>query len=336
LLAGFTDSRVSYEGIGQYVFFTDGAQLGRYDTLSGVAEWGWGVDSPGGQPHVAATSYGGLAGGKYQIAVTFRALSGLESGTSEAVTVDVPAGGGIQLTDIPQGAGESVRVYASTANATSDELWHVADFPMGTTTAFIAQFTPGRAVRTQFLEPVPAGQLIRRFQGRVYVALDNYLVYSEPFRFHLHAPDDNYITFPARISVVEPSLDGLYVVADKTYFLAGTEPKQFAFREMGATRGVEGTSCQVAGNVFPQLKSNHAVAYWFSERGPVVGLPGGQIVYLLDGRVSVDQYARGASLLREQNGVRQVITSLRGQGDVSTFTATDSSVMTVYRNGIEV
>jgi hypothetical protein len=111
LLAGFTDSRVSYEGIGQHAFFTDGSRLGRYDTLSGAAAWGWGVDSPGGQPDVSATSYGGLAAGKYQVAVTFRALSGLESGTSEAVTVDVPAGGGIQLTDIPQGTGETVRIY---------------------------------------------------------------------------------------------------------------------------------------------------------------------------------------------------------------------------------
>lgn len=336
LLTGFSADPVSYEGLGQYVYFTNGTLFGRVDTLGATASFGWGVADPGGQPTATAVNYGGLSEGTYQIAVTFRSTDGLESGSTLAVAVAVEAGGGVQLTDIPQGDGATVRVYASTANGTSEELWFHSEYAMGTTEAFLTKVTSGKPLVTQHLEALPPGQLIRRFQGRLYVAQGSFLLFSDPLRFHLWAADDNYIVFPERITALEPTHDGLYVVAGKTYFLAGTDPKQFHLREVAPTGAAEGTGTQVPGVVFPDLKTAHPVAYWFSERGPVVGMPGGQIVYLLDGRIAVNQYLRGSTLLREQHGVRQLITTLQGPGASSGFAATDSSAMTVYRNGVEV
>ena len=336
LLSGFSSQPVSYEGIGQYVYFSNGTLFGRYDSLADSATFGWGAGDPGGQPTADPVSYGGLAEGTYQVAVTFLSADGMESGSTLATSVAVLAGGGIQLSSMPQGDGATIRVYISTANGTSEELWHHSDYAMGTTEVLLSKVTLGKPLTTQHLEPLPPGQFIRRFQGRLYVAQGSFLAYSEALRFHLWAADDNYIVFPERITALEPTLDGLYVVAGKTNFLAGTDPKQFQLREMAPTGAAEGTGTQVPGTVFPSLQTGHTVAYWFSERGPVVGLPGGQIRYLLDGRLAVDQFLRGASLLREQDGMRQIVTSLQKPTVATSFAATDSSVMTIYRNGVEV
>lgn len=336
LLSGFSTTSLTYEGIGRYVYFSDGTLYGRYDTLTETASFGWGVGDPGGQPNTTAVAYGGLPGGTYQLAVTFLSADGMESGATLAVSVAVETGGGIQLSDIPQGVGATIRVYLSAANGTAEELWQHSDYAMGTTEALLIKVTPGKPLTTQHLEPLPPGQLIRRFSGRLYSAQGSFLVYSEPLRFHLWSADDNYIVFPERITALEPTLDGLYVVAGKTFFLEGTDPKQFQLREMAPTGAAEGTGCQLPGAIFPDLKTGHSVAYWFSERGPVVGLPGGQVRFPLDGKLAVDLSPHGATLLREQDGARQIITTLVGPGVGSGFAASDSSVMTILRNGVEV
>jgi hypothetical protein len=78
------------------------------------------------------------------------------------------------------------------------------------------------------------------------------------------------------------------------------------------------------------------VAYFFSSRGPLVGLPDGSAVLPLDGRVACDPQAYGATLLREQEGIRQLLTSLYGTPEGSGFRASDYSVITVKRNGVEI
>lgn len=337
LVTGLTaGARVSYEQVGQYVFFTNGYEFGRYDVVANTASLTGGVSNPGGQPILTATTGGDLVAGQYFVAVTFLNTDGQESGTGAAAYVTVDALGAIDLTSIPQGTGAKIRVYVSTANGTSDELWQQADLPMGTTTYRVRKYIPGKALRTQFMEPLPAGQLIRRYNGRMYVAVDNVLVYSDALRYHLYKPETDFIVFPDRITMVEPSLDGLFVASDKIYFLEGGDPKDFKLSPVADIKAVEGTAQVVSGLLFPALKLSHNVVYWFTERGPYVGLPGGQAQALMDTRLAVDAFVRGATLLREEDGRRQLVTSLYGDKDASTFATTDYSVIEIRRNAVKL
>lgn len=132
---------------------------------------------------------------------------------------------------------------------------------------------------------------------------------------------------------MEPSEDGLYVVADGTYFLQGSDPKQMRQNWINAERGIKGTGAQLPGSVFsPEIPD--AVAYWYSTEGPVMGLPGGALRKITDGRVALPSYEEGATLLREENGLRHVVTALRGSGADSQFAMGDEISVTVRRNGI--
>jgi hypothetical protein len=76
---------------------------------------------------------------------------------------------------------------------------------------------------------------------------------------------------------------------------------------------VEGTGCET-----PDDKS----VWWFSARGVVVGTPDGQAKNIQEANVAVGGAAAGAALVREQNGMRQMVSSLFGSE--STVAAADS------------
>ena len=57
--------------------------------------------------------------------------------------------------------------------------------------------------------------------GRLLVAVGSLLIYSEPFMPGLYRPSKNYIPFPAPITVLEACGAGVFVAADKTYWLGG-------------------------------------------------------------------------------------------------------------------
>jgi len=58
------------------------------------------------------------------------------------------------------------------------------------------------------------------------------------------------------------------------------------------------------------LPNNEAVV-WFSERGYMKGVPGGQIENLTEAQVSVPKYARGATGYQATNGHQAIVTILQ-------------------------
>jgi hypothetical protein len=339
VLTGLTaGARLSYEQVGQYIFFTNGYEVGRYDVVSGTASLTWGVSNPGGQPNLSISEGEGsgndMTGGQYFVAITYLNADGQESGTGPAAYITIPDRSAIQLTSIPQGTGAKIRIYVSTVNGTSDELWQHADVPMGTDSYLITRYTPGKALRTQFMEPLPAGHLMRRYNGRMYVAVDNVLFFSDALRYHLYSPEREFIVFPERITMIEPVVDGLYVSSDRVYFLQGGDPTKYSLNPATPVKAVEGTSLVVPGHLFPALKISQNVAYWFTEHGPYVGAPGGETQALLDTRVAVNAYVMGTTQLREEAGRRQLVTSMYGSHESTGFAATDSSVIEIRRNSV--
>jgi hypothetical protein len=210
-----------------------------------------------------------------------------------------------------------------------------AQVSKGVTSFMITRTTQGRVLDTQFHNRLPAGRLIRYFQGRLYVADGSVLRYTPALRYGLHNPSSDYIQFSSDITVVEPVLDGIFVVADKTYFLRGTSPSQFTQIELSDDKGIFGTGTRVQGSLFdPEILGE--AAYWYSNRGAVLGLPGGSVRPLMEGTVAFPEYSEGATTMREQNGIRHVVTALQGSGTAAGLAFGDEVSITVKRNGIEI
>ena len=293
-----------------------------------------GVPTPPNNPTIKSTT-GMLYKGVYQIAICYKNdITGEISGANLASKIELNDNSGILLSSIPiHPDGYKVVIYCSTQNGT--ELYKNAELESGITDFSIINTNANtKILNTQFLKPLPAGHIIRHFKSRVYVCRDNILWYSDAFRYGLHLPSKNFFQFPSKITVLQMVTDGIYVVADKTYFLSGTEPKNMRLSVVSDDYGLEGTGITIGGGAFNRT-DNIEVAYWFSNKGAILGLPGGIIEILTENRLAIDdEILSGATLFKESNGIRQLITSFSNSGQGSNFSFGAQATSQIIRNGV--
>ena len=325
---------LSYCDIQGSIYYSNGIQTGRI--LPDGSLMGLGVSVPN-SPTLASASNGSLYAGSYQVCLTNVNSAGEESGSTLANVVTIASDGGtIQITDIPQASGVSyVRIYATPPNG--DTFYRHVEIPIGVTSYNLTTTIRGPVLETQFGEPMPGGHIIRYYRGRLYSADESVVWFSEPLRYGLCKPlDDHLPDFGERITVMQPVHDGIYVVADKAYFLGGNNPHEMIPVVAHPHRGIEGTGIEVAPKMFNAEEVPGMLAYWFSENGPCLGFPGGLVSPPTEDRIAHAAYASGASGFRQVEGIRSVVTSLRGKGSGSGFAASDSLTFEVRRNGVLV
>lgn len=301
LFVGVTGKQCSYEEFNNIVYFSDGVISKKIHADFSVTQWG--MDVP------AAPLLSGIAGvfgaGTYIGAITFITATGAESGASEYRSVKLADNSGVKFDSLPTSSDPLVtklRLYLSPPN--SKILFLVAEVSVGTLTHSISagRYDTGQPLSLQFVTRPPPGRIIREFRGRMYIADGATLWYTEP-----GAPDhirlaDNFFQFTDPITVFEPVLGGLWVVADKTYFYPGTGPDNFTQAVVLDYGAVFGTSRRIP-------NSNDVM--WYSARGAVMGTQDGQIKNLQEENVATETGSSGATLIRETDGVRQFIASIR-------------------------
>lgn len=332
---------VSYAYVNGEVYWSDGFDSGRVgeDRLDRP----FALAGPAGSPNLSATS-GALPQGGYQVVCTFLSTSGEESGSTQAAYIDLPNGGGITVSQIPQPTDPSVmlvRLYVTEPNG--DLLYWLRDLAVNVTTATIGNVvSTGKHLtpQQQWMTPLPPGQIVRAANGRILVASDNVLWISLGLRGAQTMRSTHFITFKHRIALLEPVGQGdecgWFVTSGKrTYWLPGEDPKQAQMKIAHPFGAVPGTGLTVPGWYFnAQLKSE--AAFWMDDVGvPILGIPGGGIITLAADRYAAPLAEQGSSLIRDINGIRSIITNLRGVA-ANTARATDSVVATVSRNGVVI
>lgn len=336
LAGGFMPGRpLAYEMVNGDVYLSNGVITGK---VAAGALVPWGVQTPARQPALAADSVGGLDAGAYQVAVTFVSATGEESGSPAPQTIDIPQGGGILLSLLPaptEANVESTRIYVSPPN--EDALYLAAEIPAGTPNAYVYKWDTGMPLQTLLLDKMPPSVSITRLGGRLYGAWGNVLYWTEPLRYGLYRPAQNWRPFPGgdlrAIGAVEGA--GLYVVGDKTWFLSGTDPAAATLTEVLSYGGPRQHMLRVPREAFTGVEITVAdVPVWLSERGFHAGLPGG-VLNLTERKAVVDSYQRIAALYRERNGRRQVIVTGANPGG-SSLSMGDHVTAEVRRNGVVI
>jgi len=293
------------------VYYSNGLTTGM---LVNRVHYPWGVESPSGQPALTATTDGGLDAGIYQVAVTFVSLFGEESGTGESAQVAVVQGGGIVVSKIPQPAEASVtriNLYVSEANGAIPFLY--ATLPVARTSGIITRsLSLGRRLETRFMRPPPAGEVIELHRGRIWIAAGPVLYFTESLWPGLYR-SANSLVLPADIALLAHTEAGLIVAADRTYLLEGADPRQMQIVERLPYGAYKGTLVR---------DERRRVLYWLSPKGLVMAGDDGSIRNLSQGRLVLRRAAVGTALLREANGLRQLIGVLHG-GLADELEATD-------------
>ena len=322
-LGGMSGSQVAWAYANDHVYLSDGLVNKR---ITGGTLHDWGIPVPG-QPimHGVAGS-GTFAAGKYLGAVTYIDVDGRESGACATVQADISANSAIVFANLPVSANAdvvAVRIYMSLANGS--QLFHAGTVGHGQASATISADTigAGKPIATQFMSPMPPGRILREYKGRMLVASGPVVWISEPYAHDLVHRGRGFLQFPADVTVVEPVDGGVFVVADKTYFMAGSGPADWAQRlpvlDYGAVFGTA-------------VRDRNNLPIWQSELGPVMGLPDGQAKNLTEAHVAQDSGTTGAGLYRERDGLRQFIASIQDPS-MSRLAAQDWMDMEVIRRG---
>lgn len=343
--------RMSYAALDDTIYYTNGVECGR---IAGGADRPWGPPLPSLQPSATVLpGAGALPVGRYRLYYVFVDAEGQESGASEVMTatVDAPArgelagaghrnddlgGSAIRISGLPAElpAGVSHMALYMTAPG-GDAFLRAAVVGAGATTAVTMPPAAGALGRTLGLVPMPAGDIVRIHNGRMLVAKGDTLFVSQPYALALHDPISDFIQFDGPITLVMPcgsgggdgggGGSGVYVCADKTYWLAAdivsAEP-----RTVLPYGGVAGSDVP-----FPDGEG----VCWMSPDGLVRGLVGAEIENLQHERVRVGSATHGASLLRETDGMKQIVAALAG-GSTGGMAARSFMDAEVIRKGTQL
>lgn len=320
---------VSYASLNGDAYFSDGMVSGKVDA-SGVIS-GWGIDTPP-MPTLQSTAFGGLDAGTYQVAITAASATGEESGAERAATVGVSAGGGIAVA-LPQTAAAMLNVYVSAADST--ELRHAFAVPAGMSSALIGIGPRGKAMDSQFLDAMPPGVIVAAWRGRLISCMDGIATFSEPLRYGLTDRRYGYLQLPADISLCAPVAGGIFFgTAKGVQFAAGTTPEGFTWNDADDAAPVPGSLFMAdASDLGLQLTGQ--VAVWMSSRGWNYGLPDGSVSSPVADRLALPNYERGAGMLVERDGLRQLLAVVMDTDTVSAA-ASDSVVAEVMRDGVVI
>lgn len=319
-----SSARLSYTEYNGDVYWVSKTDIGWLPANDTVAR----VPVPNLDPVPAlSVGYGGLTKGKYGVSVCFIDERREEGGATPMQIVDLPNGGGIKLSNLPQHAGWGLRIYITDPDG---ERVHLAEeVPAVFSSYVITQVADGGDCNTLYLRPMPTGEFVAWMAGRLYVASKNTLYFSDPFRPRQCDIAHNFVSFSGQIRFIEAVSDGLYVADDRgVWFLGGQDPSQFKLTPVSFHRVVARSAVKMQPSDLPQdkVQTGNPVVVWLSTAGYVVGMDSGVTVELQADKVRVPDWLSGRSTVLLRKGLKQLVTTVNSASTVASGTAVDSTI----------
>ncbi|WP_312836419.1 hypothetical protein [Comamonas sp.] len=264
------------------VYWTNGNQIGR---LAGASARSIATPVPNPVPVASATG-GSLPPGRYQVLFTALGPDG-ESPTTEPQSIHLPNGGGVAIA----GLTPNTLVYATGPDG---EIFN--EIAPGD---YLSLGNTGAACGTLMHKTMPAGRAIAHYRGSLMMGRGRFVYVSEPYEYGQVNLGRAFIPFPGEVSVIAPCEDGVYICADKTYWIAG-DPLNSAPVVVLPFGAMPGSLA---------YDPKEQASYWQSELGVIVAKPGGIVVAPQDDALQFGRAESGATLVRDQDGETHIIAA---------------------------
>ncbi len=286
-------NRVSFVKENGAVYYLSRSARGR---IVGGSIGPWGVDVPASSP-MMTTVPGVLEPGKYLAAMTYVLADGRESGASRTESLTLAEPSGIGFYGLPTPAQSGVvkkRLYLSTANG--EVLYRVDEIDAVDSVAVANGYGP--ELRTAYLEPPPFGTGLIFALGRLWIIDGSTVWHTEALDFDHIDRRRNFYQFAEDVSLIAPAKDGIYVCAEKTYFIASAGSSDHSQRMVLDFGAIAGTLAYLPTTGEP---------IWYSERGAIIGHDGGNAEIVSEKLVSPGAMTEAAGFVRESDSLRQYI-----------------------------
>jgi hypothetical protein len=159
------------------------------------------------------------------------------------------------------------------------------------------------------------GQHIEWYKGRLYVARNETLWYSNVNEPGVVDRRRNFIKFENEITMLQAVDDGFWITVgdinrQTTYFMGGAERENFTLRRLAGYGCIEGTDVKIKDGSRIGEGLSGTVAMWTSDEGVCIGGNGGQFINITQGKYNISDERFGAGLFRDENGLAQYISTL--------------------------
>ena len=291
------------------VYWSDGQVSGGVDVLGSVSPWG--VETPSNV--LASITGGSLSPGTYGVTATF--VNGQEGGAPALRFVTLNATGGIAVTVglAMDAAIDEARVYITTPNG-QEPQYAGSCAPGGSLT--ISAAPRGRPLRTQYLSPLPALRYPALSKGRMFGAVDRWLVWSEPMYYGLWNPTKNFISLRGQVITMLALSDEAgfcaYIGTDRyTYRFAGDSLETASLTILSHVGVMPGSMARVAPDAVKLDGVSVWVPVWIDARGvPFAGVGGG--MQQLHDKFAYPQLGQVAAVFDQRGGDSRYLVSGRG------------------------
>ncbi len=320
-------AQVTYQEINNQIFMSTPFWNGVYDLIT-VQVNTWGLPVP--PAPVANLVEGDLAPGLYSLCFT-RLDGNRISGNGPPVQVAWDGMiRGIQLQNLEDG----LAVWVTQPNGGNFFLAQVDE------NFCLSAITAQPLISQGIIPPPPFSHFVFAF-GRFWGVAGANLYHSEPNELgDLGWFSRRYDVFPEELIMVAATNDGLFLNSLKnTWYLDGTDPAQMTLKRVGEgalpgsltmaplpaniARGIATSQVFAAQSLLP-------VPVWLARTGFVVGAPGGNLTHLTHSKVSFSLRQRGAALVREIQGLPQILMSQSGLAESD---ETENEIQTMVLRG---
>lgn len=314
-------------------YFTGEGQSG---IISGSEVREWGIQPPNPRPTLTATT-GGMTGGIYQIVLTYVRDDGTESGAGLATSIVLGTSSGITVSGIPTSTDstvDKVNIYVSTPDG--EVLYLDRDYPNGTSSITITSVTNGVLPLPSFnMSPPPKGQIVREAHGRAFVAQDNVLWFSEPYSYHWFNFHKNFFVLPSRIVAVMPVEGGIWVAADRLYYLSGKDTDKMRIELKEPVAAVPGTDVRIPGAYI--FIENTPIGYkWLltTDKGVYICFNDGIALNMTEKNHAFPEADSGAAVFVQRDGINRYLTILDQNKESNNTAVGDLTTASIIRNGV--
>ena len=288
--------KVCYHFLNNVVYFSDG--VGSYKMTASGAITNWGIQ-PLLAPALSAAA-GTLSKGTYLAAITPIGADLSEHGASPIVSIEIAENGAVKfsLPATPDPQTAFTRIYLSTANGQT--LYAVADVAAGVSSYTVTADGQGRELDTVGVTPMPPGSSITSLNGHLYVASGKVVWSTDYLAPDRLRPSTGYMQFNEAVAILASVPSGLWIVTEKTYFYAGSDPSTFSQKLVAEYGAPDGQPYHIP-------NSNDVV--WYSDRGIVRAGEG--MLNLQEENVATESGTNAAIMVREMDGIVQAIASVQ-------------------------
>lgn len=319
------ETPVEYDEVADTTYFCAPNVLGKITAASQVRRPGI-ANLVGYRPTLTAAA-GGLLPGTYAVAYSLLNDLGEESGLSSLAFLELASGGGITLTNLQTASNVTrMNVYVSAPNG--GEMYLHVNLAVAGSASITDQMVSRQAVNAD-LDPLPGGDIVRYFRGRLYVARGSWLYYSAPFNYGLMNIKSGWVTLGRDIKVLEPVESGLFLgFSDRTEFLRGTGPGDFQVVPVSARGAIAHSGVRVPADYFSagHVKDRASpVACWLSDYGVVIGHADGTVSYPQADQLRMSVTSPARALFMQRNGVKQAVFCVESI-DLGVSAAVDSTI----------